>query len=476
MTLGIDAESYGRDAFFADVQSYIRFKTPVHPLTRLSDPSDPDGPLVRIDAAIERGDERKVSQELRLLACLIRASSREVERGLVERIRWIAEHQRDDAIADLQRTIERYVDDVQALLCALRRRRDALCVARGDLRELYHYVDEGVSVYLEGHLTKLVCTLDRLVPGRKELRTRLVACVTAEQVHRREAEYATVLGGAGQRRPPGVYVYRRSMLKKFMSSVLYLELQPEREGRRLSHVTASLAAGIAMLVSTTLAIWSQEVYGLNTFPFVVALVLGYMVKDRTKDWLKGYLSNKTTRWLADRRARILDPLAGVVVGRFRESLAFQRPERIPTEVWQYRHCDATSSIETENKREVVMRYVKDINLAGRLVDRRVTRASDITDIVRVDVSRFLTRMDDARQSIDVYDPTTDRVRAVSLPKQYHLNVVLVLRTDRGVAQMHRVRLVLDKNGIGRMEPVGNTASLGAAGHPVRHLGVAPQRA
>lgn len=469
VTLGIDGQSYGRDSFFADVQSYIRFKTPVQPLARLADADDPDGPLRRLDAALEQRDPRKVSEELRLLACLIRASSRQVERGLVGSIARLDEAHAD--LGDLEATVGRYVDEVRALLAALRLRRPSFAGSSKALRELYQYADEGISVYVEGHLTKLVRALDGRLPARPDLRLRLVECITAEQNHRRESEYATVVG---EGRPPGVYVYRRSMLKKFMSSVLYLELQPEREGRRMAHITASLAAGIAMLVSTTLAIWSQQVYGLNTFPFVVALVLGYMVKDRTKDWLKDYLSSKTTRWLADRRARIVDPLAEVVVGRFRESVSFLQPERMPEEVWRYRHCDASSVIETENKREVVMRYVKDIDLAGRRIDRRVARASDITDIVRVDVSRFLARMDDARQSVDVYNPTTDCVRAVSLPKQYHLNVVLVLRTHRGVAQMHRVRLVLDKDGIRRLQPVANVGAFGAAAQPVGQL--APQQA
>ena len=472
MTLGIDGQSYGREAFFTDVQAYIRFKTPVQPLARLSDEEDPDGPLRRLDDAFEQGDQRRLSQELRLFACLIRASSREVERGLVTRIGTVAKQPDEVELAGLQVTIDAYVDRVQAMLSGLRRRRPAFVGSLVELRELYEYTDEGISVYLEGHLTKLVRALDRRLPDRPELRHRLVACITAEQVHRRDAGYGTVVG---EGRPPGVYVYRRSMLKKFMSSVLYLDLVHEREGQRLTHFTASLAAGVAMLVSTTLAIWSQQVYGLNTFPFVVALVLGYMVKDRMKDWLKGYLSSKTTRWIADRRARIIDPLSDVVVGRFRESVSFQRADRVPAEVWRCRHSDAASVLETENKREVVLRYVKDINLAGRRIDRRVARASDITDIVRVDVSRFLARMDDARQSVDVYDPTTDRVRTVDLPKQYHLNVVLVLRTDRSVAQMHRVRLVLDKDGIRRMQPVPNTGMLGAAvGQAVPQL--EPQRA
>ncbi|MEM6993938.1 MAG: hypothetical protein AAF721_25725, partial [Myxococcota bacterium] len=128
--------------------------------------------------------------------------------------------------------------------------------------------------------------------------------------------------------------------------------------------------------------------------------------------------------------------------------------------WRCRHADATGQLETENKREAVMRYVKDITLAGRRIDRRVARASDISDIVRLDVSRFLVRMDDPKQRVPVYDATADRVRTAKLPKRYHLNVVLVLQAERKVVQMERFRLVLDKHGIKELHQV--TADAAAA--------------
>ena len=230
------------------------------------------------------------------------------------------------------------------------------------------------------------------------------------------------------------------------------EIAPKVLAQHVAQLIAAIAAGSAMLLSTVLAIWSQELYGINTFPFVVALVLGYMLKDRMKDWMRSYFSAKIGRWLYDRSAKIMDPLTGVMVGRCRESFNFVPAGQVPSLVWRRRHVRAEGAVETEHKRESVMRYVKHITLAGRRIDRQVVRASDITDIVRFDVSRFLVRMDDRKQRIPIYDPETDSVRTAKLNKRYHVNVVLVLRAaDRNVLQMERYRFVLDKSGLKELQ-------------------------
>src|SRR5690606_16709202 len=51
-SLGIDRGTYKADQFYADVQSYIRFKTPSVPL---SDLCGPTGALAKMAAAIPEG-------------------------------------------------------------------------------------------------------------------------------------------------------------------------------------------------------------------------------------------------------------------------------------------------------------------------------------------------------------------------------------------------------------------------------------
>lgn len=477
-TLGIDRHTYAREEFFSDVHAYIRFKSPVQPLESLADATRQESPLGRVHAALASGERGPLSMALRMLGCLVRSSSRDVAKGLAGQIERLADATsgRDLVVDDVRRGLLQYGDVVTRVLGALRELRPQFIHAQRPewLRELYEYTDEALSVFIEAHATDLVATIDRAEGVRERIaagRQAVAALILAEQEHRRAADYITVVNGG---KPDGAYVFRRGMLKKFMSSVLFLELSKEREGERIAQIVAAAAAGTAMLISTVLAIWSQEVYGVNTFPFVVALVMGYMLKDRMKDWLKSYLSTKATRWLHDFSVRISDPLTDVTVGRCRESFAFIREGLVPSVVWRRRHADASSGIETENKREVVMRYVKDITLAGRRIDRQVARASDISDIVRLDVSRFLVRMDDPKRRVPFYDAEADQVRAVKLPKRYHLNVVLVLRAGRDIVQTERFRLILDKHGIKQLVCVdqGAPAAATLAGQRVPASGLA----
>ncbi|MEM6996073.1 MAG: hypothetical protein AAF721_36540, partial [Myxococcota bacterium] len=302
-TLGVDSHTYGREEFFSEVHAYIRFRTPLHPLADLADAEAVDAPLHRVKAALQAADRVELSESLRMLACLVRASSRDVVRGLVQRAERLEGRPSEHGVLveDLRRGVVSVVASVTRLLNAFRTLRPGFMHAQKPkwLHELYEYTDESLSVFAEAHFTKLLVVLDRDEALRAELhdaRAAVTAMITAEQEHRRAADYVTVVDSG---RPDGTYVHRRGMLKKFMSSVLFLELSKEAEGQRVAQLGAAAAAGVAMLLSTVLAIWSQQVYGVNTFPFVVALVLGYMLKDRIKDWLKAYFSTKATRWLYD---------------------------------------------------------------------------------------------------------------------------------------------------------------------------------
>jgi hypothetical protein len=58
------------------------------------------------------------------------------------------------------------------------------------------------------------------------------------------------------------------------------------------------------------AIVGSRWYVMNTWGFVVAGTLTYILKDRIKDWLKGFFSSRTGRWLADYAVDIRDPVTG----------------------------------------------------------------------------------------------------------------------------------------------------------------------
>ncbi len=459
-SLGIDEYSYGRDHFYADVQAYVRFKTPDVSLARIVDDDDEQSPLTRIREVLEGSDNgddldrAKLHHEVRLLGCLIRANLRDDVADVRRKIARTRGHAGDTALADdVRHAIARVDVETTAVLAAVRELRPRFMLPRRPswIRELYEYLDEYVSISVESYFTAAIDALDAeasddFVASRR----RLTAAVVAEQRHRVGAGYPGVLVEASTE---GAYVYRKSALKKFMSSVLFLEAKRRPEGRGIANVIAGIAAAIAMLFSTIAAIWSQGTYGLNSFPFVIAIVISYVFKDRIKEWLRAYISGRLTRWLYDRSIEIHDPLENVVVGRCRESFGFLSAERVPGAVVRLRHADSSSILEPETKPELVMRYVKDVTLNGRQIAAVHRRLGDVNDIIRFNFSSFLVRMDEPVQTVAVYDPHTDLVRRLERPKRYHVNMVMLLHADGKQASVDRFRIILDRRGIQRLQQV-----------------------
>lgn len=446
------------------MQAYIRFKTPTVPLASLLDPQNPRSPLLRVKkhlAAEEvngAGLPREVmSHEMRLLGCLLRANMRDHAADIRDKIARLQGDPDEHCVLlhDVREAIGGLLDELKPVLDEFRRlRADCLKAKRPRwMRELYEFVDEHVSISAEAYLTALVAAIDTDPALRRELaptRERLAHAVQLEQQHRRGADYVSVLDPENGN---DAYVYRKSALKKFVSSVLFLEMKKEKEGRGAANVMAGFAAAVAMLFSTIAAIWSQHIYGMNSFPFVVAIVIAYVFKDRIKEWLRAYFSAKLGPWLYDYSVLIRDPVADAVVGRCRESFVYLPTSRVPKDVLRRRHADATSVLERESKPEIVMKYVKDVSLHGRRIASKHGRLGDVNDIIRYNISSFLARMDEPIQHVEAYDAAQDRVRSIACPKSYHVNVVLVLRARDRMVTMERFRVVLDKRGIKRLSAV-----------------------
>jgi hypothetical protein len=306
-----------------------------------------------------------------------------------------------------------------------------------------------MSVAVEEQLTALLVALDQADPRVAPARARLASLVTAEQDHRRSAGYATVLNGPASRR---AYVYRTSALKKFMSSVLFLEVRKGRDGRPIKQGVAGLAAAAAMLFATVAALVSQQWFAINSMPFILTLVVAYVFKDRIKDWLKVYLSSRFTRHLSDYRSSIVGP-GGVKLGRCRETFGFVDPASVAPAVIAARHADAHSVIEPATKPEVVIRYIKDMVIRGRRAEALGDGFRELNDIIRFNVASFLARMDDPIRTVAMYDRRAGKVAQLPCPKQYHLNMVLLFRGRDGASALRRFRVVLDRGGIVGLQDV-----------------------
>jgi hypothetical protein len=464
-SLGVDAQTYPKAQFYSDIQAHIRFKTPGLSLQDLARTDAGDSPLGKILRSLDSpsrgaarpGQQARLSQELRLVGCLMRANLRDRVRETCRRLRALAQsnpaagHELDLLRSEIQALVE----EARCVLLKYRLLRTSFSPPRfeASLSETYQLVDEYMSLTVEGHLTRLLESLqDATAQGwAVAAETELLGkSILDERAHRR---------GFGHESLPAVeggnetLVYRLGLLKKFVMSVLFLEITRDRDGHGTANFVAALAAGLAMLLATVGSIFVQTRYAMNTLPFVLALTLGYMAKDRVKEWAKLYLSSKMAPWLSDYRVKVMDPMHGVVVGSCRERVSMCGKQDLPPAVQSARHGSRLHTIEAQSKREIVVHYRKQITIYGRKLNGLDGQVDEINDIIRFSVSHFLTRMDDPVRSMFAFDEVLRRVREISCRKVYHLNVVFVLQAldARATPRIEHARVIMDRGGILRLE-------------------------
>lgn len=456
--LGINKQSYASEKFYSDVRAYIRFKTPT-----LSghDLAENGSPLVRareliaepIDLARSEALRDQLSHELRLFGCIVRARLRDSVNDFRDRLKPLKKRpELEVAIDDLRASFGRFAASIDGLLESWRGLRSEVHESEfpRQMRETYQFVDEFISLELETRLSKLIAGIDKCkIDAFAEVRRRFRDHILDERRYRRGAGYKVVDDHND------FFVYRRGKLKKFVMSVLWLEVAKEKEGRRLVNVGAAIAAGVAMTFAVLATIAQSHRWAINTSEFVVAAVITYMLKDRIKDWLKNFFASRLTRFLFDYSVTVRDPVSDRALGRCREALNYIDLGDVPRSVMELRRRDASVSIEAEAKPETVIRYEKEVRLDGQAaIDRLGAEQFDLNDIMRFSLARFLQRADDPVAAVPLLDEETDQVVNVPFRKLYHLNLILVLRSaTHDLESMKRIRVVFDKDAIRRLDDV-----------------------
>lgn len=252
-------------------------------------------------------------------------------------------------------------------------------------------------------------------------------------------------------------VFRLSVLKKFMGSVLHLTVRKREEDRGLEQVLLAMGAGFAMLFATAVAFYYQKVYGTLSFGFFVILVVSYMLKDRMKALSQARLQNWLSKNVYDQSTSIFDPLTGKKMGVCREAVGFIPEKRVDPVALQLRNRDHITEIENTWRAEKVIHYTKDITLYPNQFLNFHKRKTGITDIVRFNLRNFLLKMDEPIKPL--YALKNDQSERIPGARVYHVNVILRF-TSKRETRYERIRLVLNRDGIKRIEPVSADSAPG----------------
>ncbi|HUT24346.1 MAG TPA: hypothetical protein VM492_08400 [Sumerlaeia bacterium] len=450
--LGVSRLSYSKQDFYNDIQTYIRLKTPAVLLRDVC--SGRDSPLDRVSASIDLLDDAdreqcvaKYERRLKLFGCIVRSALR-------DHVHFASQAPTN---ADFDALLGDYLEGVARITRRFRELRRRVNVPKRDPKVVsaFLFLDEYLSLQVEDYTYDL---LEQLrggnSPNAESHRRKLVELARSEADHRREMGRRSV---AVEGTDNEEAVFRRGVLKKYVGNVLFLDTRVGREGQFLEQVLFGLAAGVAMLFTMVILFSYQVRYGSLSIPFFAAAVISYVFKDRMKEFIRIYLHRRLGSLLFDHKTSIYTRPAQTI-GQCRESFDFVPERRVPSEVLRIRAASHMTEIENELRGERIMRYRKRLRLLSRRIRSAYesSRIEGINDIMRFNVRRFLTRMDDPKKPLFVADE--EGYHAIRARRTYHVNLIIRFSAG-GRSSYRRFRIVLSRSGIRRIDevPVGVSA-------------------
>ena len=457
-SLGITEESYPKNDFYRDVKNYIRIKTPIVSLRDLNE-SD-TSPLSAIKLIVQQANwyqdedlNERLINALKLFGAMFKSALRE-HLNLVEK-RLHTAKTKDKIHALVENLIEEFIHQSRQISDRYRSFHPELNlpIVKEDTYLAYTLVDEYSSLLIEESATELFQLVSQHYnkADQSNCLEDLTQIVEMERSHRVAHGYGSVLKPQDANE---VYAFRASVLKKYVSSILHLSTDAQREGKGMEQFLMAIAAGVSMVFATVVAFYFQSIYGNFTFPVFVALVIGYMFKDRIKELGRALLSNKLHAFLYDRRINIRTLDGEYKLAVLREKVSFLSENDLPQTVLTARHKDPFADLDNEGMGETIICHTKDIVLDGDLFPKAfkgIPRVSGLNDIIRYNVQPYLRKMADPVEKQLLLEK--GQLKTVHTHKVYHINVVSRYKSiSPGVEILYkRMRLVLTRKGIKRIE-------------------------
>jgi hypothetical protein len=456
-SLAIRSDTYSKSEFYRDIQNYVRLQTPLFALNQLR--TDPNSPLALLTTrlACEKAKclaeaESEIIANLKFLRAILKSSLRlelrRIRRAYGRHSSEVGEPARAHSL------VLQTLQEADAILTHFRRLGQSLLTLSPDHPILlaYQLADESLSLVYEEFLLSLFRLVSQTQgKANAELEQCIEKAVQGEVAYRQRTGYGALLQPEGENE---AFLHRTSLLKKYASSVLYLSPTVEREGTALEQVLLAFAAGLSMIFATVVAFYFQLRYGEFTFPVFVALVVGYMFKDRIKESARSFFAHSLRHFVFDRRIIVRTRDGKQKLGYLREKLTYPSVRQVPPHVLALRNRNLNPELVNQNQDENVLCYTKEVVLRANAFRRMNTggpQITGITDIMRYDVRPYLRKMDDPIER--KYYLQHGKLGAARCQRVYYLNIISLYTSegDQGFQRIERTRVALTRKGIKRIE-------------------------
>jgi hypothetical protein len=442
-------DTYDKKAIYDDLWSYVRYAVPTIPFHDLAS-LEAGSALARVRAALDVAavvgaspdEAANASQQLRLFACLVRASGlsamRDAERAVDED---------PSAAASFVATCNAVGSAFRTVLAE----RDAATLGEA-LHVAASWTDEDVSLVLETLCATLGIALEARGEGYAEQAEQLGARAVAEARHRRERGYDSVGSEDWDERKLEHFEFRRHMLKRFTASVLWLSLEVRQAATWVIHTLYAVAAAAAMAFALAASVQAPDA-ARSEIRWALPLVVAYALKDRLKAILQTVFSVWIGRHFPDRKWSIRDHERRRHIGNVHERAAFLPFNMVPDAVLATRRVTRAHALEEQARPERVLWHRKTVALEASAAPSEGSDPSMLTEIFRLNLHRWLQHTDDPNRKVVFADPVDALVYQATTRRVYNIGLVYRLRSGAQETPWHRIRVVVSRKGIERIDPI-----------------------
>lgn len=465
-SLQINQGTYTKDQFYLDETTLIRFKTPEFTFAQLLDLKDERSPLSQIlmfcSGPNNEETQRKMSYELKLFANVVRSALR---REVSVLIGLIESETPKISYDEINRKITQLTQEIKALHLLYDQAKDNFQKSWND-SHLYRqmlYIEEFISETITKYLTTL---LECIRVERKE-DLNISDNVLTEALLEEKMVSSYFIFSNGENKKGEIHeneniLYRYSLLNKFVLDALHLNLNRTSLGQRYENWIGGISAAVAIFIYFLLFFWLGAIFIFNSLPFLMIMVIAYVLKDRIKEWVKSASYQYATKWFPDYTTTIKTPDGKKKLGVLKESFSFLDPSQISQELAHVRNVEYHAVLESVKRPESILYYKRVVQI---IQPKEISdpRRNGLNIIFRFNINQFLVKASDPIETHLAIDQETKKLVSIRLPKVYHLN--LIIRTtyrqknETIKSDYKKLRLIVDKNGIRRIEQVTGVVSI-----------------
>jgi hypothetical protein len=354
--------------------------------------------------------------------------------------------------------VDALVDQLQDLASALRDGRlDQVATKSPELAEIIEWVDEHLSRCIESAMVKVATDLSE--PAATHWRDRATELAISEARHRASRSAGPVVSQQSSMEELESVERRQHSLKRLTSAVLWLRQDEQDARRNIEHGLHAIAAGIAMTFAVGAAVW----YGTPTdatdlWVWGGLAILAYMFKDRVKAALQQRFDTYIDVKYPNRRTIVREPSNEQQLATSVEKIGFVT-DTIPDDVAEMRRRLRTDLLTDSVDIESVVCHRKSMEVGASSIRTLDSRFASLTDILRVDISRWLTNTDDPSRTVTLADPESGKLFGSTLPRAYDATILYRYGPTAADAPLSAARVVVSRKGIRRVEELEQIADL-----------------